>query len=385
MVTEWEVAAVDATNANLGGVLAAALLLPGVAAPAMAETAPEQGTVGLKLANYRDWQPGLDRVKVDAPSIYVLAPLGTHWSLEGSLVNDAVSGASPRYHSAISGASKMDDSRTAGDVKLTRHDDRQAWAIGVASSSEHDYRSNTLSGEWRISSDDNNRSWNFGLAYSDDQIGSSDDPTLDKRRRTWQLMAGVTQAWTPVDLLQVNLGASIGRGFYSDPYKFPDLRPDERRQTTALLRWNHHFETIGATLRTGWRIYDDSWGVRSHTLDAAWVQPVAAGWSVTPMLRYATQRAARFYYDPVYDNTLGEPFPPGFDRLRHYSADQRLSAFGAATAGLRIDWQVDPQWKLDVSYERYEQRSDWRLGGDGSPGLAAFSARWWQLGVSRSF
>ena len=385
MATAWAEVAVAATDSRLGGVLAAALLLPGVMAPARAETAPEQGVVEVKLSNYRDWQPGLDRVKVDAPSVYALVPLDAHWSLEGSAVNDAVSGASPRYHSAVSGASKMDDSRTAGDLKLTHYADRQAWSIGAASSSEHDYRSNSLSGEWRISSDDNNRTWNLGLAYSDDDIGSTNDPTLDKSRRTWQFIAGVTQAWTPVDLVQLNLGYSLGKGYFSDPYKFPDSRPDERRQATALLRWNHHFEGWGSTLRTSWRLYDDSWGVRANTVDASWVQPVAEGWSVTPMLRYTTQRAARFYYDPVYDAALGAPFPPGFGSLAHYSADQRLSAFGAVTAGVRVDWQVTPRWKLDLSYARYEQRGDWRLGGDGSPGLEPFNARWWQLGVSRSF
>lgn len=378
--------AVAATDSALGGVLAAALLLPGVVAPvAHAENAPEQGVVALKLSSYRDWQPGLDRVKVDAPSIYALVPLDTHWSLEGSVVNDAVSGASPRYHSAVSGASKMDDSRTAGDLKLTRYDERQAWSVGVASSSEHDYRSNTLSGEWRLSSEDNNRTWNLGLSYGVDDIGSSNDPTLDKQRRTWQMIAGVTQAWTANDLVQFNLGLSQGRGYYTDPYKFPDSRPDKRRQTTALLRWNHHFDSWGSTLRSSWRVYDDSWGVRAHTLDAAWVQPVAPGWTLTPSLRYATQRAASFYFDPVYDGTLGEPFPPGFSGLTHYSADQRLSAFGALTAGLRVDWQVTQQWKLDLSYSRYEQRGDWRIGGDGSPGLEPFSAQWWQLGMARSF
>jgi hypothetical protein len=378
------VAAID--SGSLGSILAAALLLPGIVAPAAhAETAPEQGVVALKYSSYRDWQPGLDRVKVDAPSLYVLAPIDARWSVEGSLVSDAVSGASPRYHSAVSGASKMDDSRTAGDVKLTHYADRQTFSLGAASSSEHDYRSNTLSGEWRIASEDNNRTWNLGLAYSDDSIGSTNDPTLDAHRRTWQLMAGVTQAWTPVDLVQLNLGLNLGRGHYSDPYKFPDARPDARRQATALLRWNHHVEALQATLRSSWRVYDDSWGVRAHTLEAAWVQPVAAGWTLTPMLRYTTQRAARFYFDPVYDAAMGEPFPPGFANLRHYSADQRLSAFGAATAGLRVDWAVDSRWKLDLSYARYEQRADWRLGGDGSPGLAPFSAQWWQLGVSRSF
>ena len=391
----WAEVAVAATDAKpgpaassgpvLGGVLAAALLLPGIVAPARAETAPEQGVIAIKQLSYQDWQPGLQRVHVSAPSIYALAPLDAHWSLEGSFVRDGVSGASPRHHSAISSASHMDDQRHAGDLKLTHYDDRQAWAIGGAWSNEHDYKSRTLSAEWRLSSEDNNRTWNIGLARSNDSIGSSDDDTLHEHRGTWQLLAGVTQAVSAVDLVQLNLGANWGRGYFSDPYKFPDIRPRSRNQYTALLRWNHHIEPLQATLRTSWRIYDDSFGVRAHTLEAAWVQPLGERWSVTPTLRYTTQSAAKFYFDPVYDPVQGEPFPPGFDGQHPASADQRLSAFGALTGGLRVDWRVDAQWKMDLNYERYEQRAGWRAGGNGSPGLSTFSARWWQFGLSRSF
>lgn len=373
------------TDHPLGGVLAAALLLPGIVAPSHAETAPEQGQVALKLLSYKDWQPGLDRIEVNAPSLYVLAPIGTRWSIEGSLVNDSVSGASPRYHSAVSGASRLDDARLAGDLKLTHHADRHAWSVGVAHSKEHDYQSDTLSGELRWATEDNNRSWNLGLAYSDDAIGSTNDPALGERRRSWQLIAGVTQAVSALDLLQLNLGATLGRGYFSDPYKFPDSRPREREQYTALLRWNHHLPALQATLRTGWRYYADSFGVRAHTLDAAWVQPLGERFKLTPMLRYTTQRAASFYYDPVYDATLGEPFPPGFGNQAHYAADQRLAGFGAVTAGLKLEAALDKQWSVDLSYQRYEQRAAWRVGGDGSPGLQPFSARWWQLGLARSF
>ncbi|MFZ2990331.1 DUF3570 domain-containing protein [Ideonella sp.] len=369
----------------VGGVLAAALLLPGLAAPALAETAPEQGTVAFKWLSYRDWQPGLDRIKVSAPSVYVLAPLGSAWALEGSVVSDSVSGASPRYHSAISGASRLNEERQAGDLKLSHYGEREAWSVGTAFSTEHDYTSRTVSGDYRWSTEDNNRSWNIGAAYSSDTVGSSNDPSLSEPRRTWQFSAGVTQALSPVDLLQFNLGRSAGKGHYSDPYKFPDLRPDRRTQTTALLRWNHHVAPLNATLRSGLRYYRDSYGVSATTLDASWVQPVSETLSLTPLLRYTSQRAARFYVDPVYSATLGEPFPPGYQSGQVVSADQRLAGFGALTGGLRLDWTFAPKWTLDLSYQRYEQRGDWRIGGSGSPGLAPFSAAWWQLGLARNF
>lgn len=369
------------------GVLAAALMLPGLQAPAQAETAPEQAEMALKLLRYTDKQPGLDRITVNAPSVYLKVPVAGQWSVEGSLVSDSVSGASPRYHSAVSGASRLNEERHAGDVRVTRYHERSAWSLGAAYSTEHDYRSRTVSGDYRISSEDNNRSWNIGAAFSDDWVGSSNDPSYSRSRQVSQLTLGVTQAWTPVDLLQFSLNGSWGHGAYSDPYKFPDRRPDRREQYSSMLRWNHHFSGLRATLRSGWRYYADSFGVRAHTLDAAWVQPLAPGWTLTPSLRFSSQRAARFYFDPVYDATLGAPFPPGFGSaaLPYYSADQRLAGFGALTVGLKLSHEIAPRWTLDFSVDRYEQRAGWRVGGSGSPGLARFEAQWLQLGLSHRF
>lgn len=87
------------------GVLSAALLLGGAALPAAAEEPPAQAEIAAKFLHYRDRQPGLDRITVNAPSVYLMLPFASRWSVEGSVVTDSVSGASPRYHSAISGAS----------------------------------------------------------------------------------------------------------------------------------------------------------------------------------------------------------------------------------------------------------------------------------------
>ena len=387
MAMAWEEVVVAAIDSSMGSVLAAALLLPGVVAQVHAETAPEKGEVALKLLEYKDWQPDLQRIKVISPSVYVLAPMGVHWSVEGSLVNDAISGASPRYHTAVSGASRLTEHRLAGDLKLTHYAPRDAWSASVAHSEENDYRSSSLAGDYRLSTEDNNRTWNAGLAFTDDSIGSSIDPTLNVHRRAWQLIGGVTQAATPVDLLQLNVESTLGNGYFSDPYKFPDKRPDKRDQYAALLRWNHYFESLNATLRSGWRYYRDSFGVRAETLDAAWVQPASEQVQITPSIRYTTQRAARFYYDPVYDPSLGTPYPPGYGTpsLRYYSPDQRLASFGALAAGLRFDVTLGDDLHVDLSYQRYAQRAAWRVGGSGSPGLQPFSAQSWQLGLARTF
>ena len=76
--------------------LAAALALPG---PAHAESPPERGLVSLKVLDYLDSQPGKDRIRVRAPSLLVVAPSNGDWSTSGTLTWDAISGASPAYHS----------------------------------------------------------------------------------------------------------------------------------------------------------------------------------------------------------------------------------------------------------------------------------------------
>ncbi len=377
-------------HGKAGAIIAAALSLPGVITPAtaLADTAPEHGEIAIKYLQYQDSQPDLSRIKVRAPSIYVMVPLSPKWSVEGSLVSDTVSGATPRYHTAVSGATrKMSDKRIAEDVKVTRYEERSSYSLSLSHSGENDYQSNAGGLSASFSSDDNNRTWNVGFGYAADRISSTNDPTLHQRKNTVEFMAGVTQAWTANDLIQVNLTLNHGHGYYSDPYKEPDIRPDKRTQSILLTRWNHHFSDMSSTLKSSYRYYHDNFGINAHTVGAQWVQSVGDRWTVTPELRYYTQGAASFYYDPVYDPVVGAPYPPGYftNPPQFISPDQRLSAFGAITAGLKVALKLSADWTVDVKAERYEQRGSWRLGGQGSPGLEPFRATFIQFGVSTRF
>lgn len=366
-----------------GAVIAAALALPGIA---LAENAPEQTTLGLRYLYYKDYQPGLDRITVSSPSLYLLTPLGSSWAVEGSLVSDHVSGASPRWHSSISSASKMEDERAAGDLRITRYFRRAAVGFGLAYSKEDDYESRAASIDLRLASDDNNTTFAIGTGFSDDKITSNEEgsgvpPDVTEKKRVNDFMVGVTQVLTANDIVQANLTHARGRGFFSDPYKYNDIRPRERNQTALLLRWNHHFSGVGGTLRSSWRSYRDSFEVKAGTLGLEWAQPIAR-LMVTPSLRYHTQSAAKFYVDPV----PGDIFPPTASLdPPYYSADHRLSAFGAVTAGLKVAVPIGRSWLIDAKVDYYEQRGDWRLGGKGSPGLDPFKAQFYQVGLYYRF
>jgi hypothetical protein len=372
-----------APDAPRGTVLAAALALPGIAA---AQGAPTEGLVAFKFLHYQDQQPGFRRVSVSSPSLYALVPLGPAWSVEGAFVVDAVSGATPRYHSSVSSASDMSDTRAAADLKLTRHFRRAAVGLGLAYSGEHDFKSSAGSIDLRLSSDDNNTTLALGAGYTSDRIDSTGGAVAGESRRTADLLLGLTQVLGVSDIARFNLTHARGRGYYSDPYKLLDVRPRERDQTALLLQWNHHFGGVDGTLRSSYRYYGDSFGIRAHTFGFEYAQALGAGWLVTPAVRYYTQSAADFYFDPDYDPVLGPPFPRGYltTRPAYTSADQRLSAYGGVTAGLRIDRRFGA-WSVDLRYDYYEQRGQWRLGGQGSPGLEPFSAHMIQFGVSRRF
>ena len=140
------------------------------------------------------------------------------------------------------------------------------------------------------------------------------------------------------------------------------------------------------TTRLSYRYYTDTWDVKAHTLTLEYAQSFAGGWTLTPQMRFYSQSAARFYRDvnPASPARVTVPadYEPGVTEL---SFDQRLSAFGARTFGLKLGKHINADWQVDVKFEHYEQRGGWHLGSSGSLGLAPFSARTVQAGFTRQF
>jgi len=182
----------------------------------------------------------------------------------------------------------------------------------------------------------------------------------------------------------LNLGHSAGTGYYSDPYKTLDERPRHRNSTTFMTRWNHYFESTEGAGRFSYRYYTDTFGIVAHTLGAEYVQPLSNGFTVTPSVRFYTQTAADFYVPVGPDELLtGDATDPG--AAKYYSEDQRLSAFGAVTLGIKVSKRFAHDWLLDVRYDHYMQRDQWAISGKGDSGLAAFNANFIQVGLSREF
>ncbi|WP_235953643.1 DUF3570 domain-containing protein [Noviherbaspirillum galbum] len=382
-----EDACAPAAGFSGSALLMAALALPGMIGAAHAESAPERGQVELNYLDYRDRQPGLDRVNVHTPSIRVLAPIAGMWAIEGSLTSDSISGATPRYHSAISGASTMSDRRTAQAFSVTRYFPDSTVSAGFAHSGENDYQSRAYSLDLTRSTEDKNTVFNAGIGVANDVINPVNGLVTDAKKHVLELKAGITRVLTQRDLIQADISHVVQHGYLNDPYKVFDKRPDSRSANILLLRWNHHLDADDGTSRLGYRYYSDSFGIRAHTLSAEYVQPLPSDWTLTPSLRLYSQTAASFYVGPVYSPVLGEPVPAGYDPSggANVSEDYRLSAFGAATLAMKVEKRIGRDASVRMQLGFYEQRSGWALSGNGGPGLATLRAQMISVGITRQF
>lgn len=383
----------DGTKAAI--LLAAAMALPAINV-AHAETAPEHGIIGFKYLDYLDSQSSVpdtfssassskskNRIKVKAESLMLMMPVAGEWSVNGSYTGDSISGASPTYHS--SQLYKIKEHRDALSLGVTKYLSRGTVSVGTSYSHEHDYLSRGFSLQGTVASEDKNTTFNAGLAVSNDDINSSNGDAIGKKKHVTDWVLGVTQVMTVNDIVQLNLGYSDGNGYFSDPYKYYDRRPEAKTHSTVLTRWNHHFNQTDGSSHLSYRYYTDSYGVKAHTLSAEYIQPFSNGWTVTPLARFYTQTAARFYIGIDPNSADFTSVPAVTDPTAYISLDQRLSAYGAVTLGFKVAKQLNPDWLVDFKYEQYKQKESWALTGNNQGGLEPFSFRSYQVGISRRF
>lgn len=360
--------------------VAAALLLPVAVTPAHAETAPEKTTLSYKYLDYLDSQPDADRISVKAHALMLVTPLSDEWSFAGTLVNDAVSGASPRYYTQR--LTKMHDTRNGYSAGLTRYMPEGTVTVTANYSIESDYRSRSVSttGVW-YTDESKNTALTAGIGLTRDEINPTNGAVVDERKSINDFMLGVTQVFTPRDIGQLNIRRALGNGYYSDPYKGFDERPRQRNVSTVLVRWNHHFESLNGTLRSSYRYYLDSYEIKAHTIGLEYAQALDQGWMLTPSMRLYTQSAAWFYV-PYNPEPNGITFPA--ENATYYTEDQRMAGFGAVTWGMKVARQLTPNLSVDLKYELYRQRSQWSNGG-GDMSLPEFRARSVQTGMTYQF
>lgn len=294
-------------------------------------------------------------------------------------------------------------------------------------------------------------------------------PTLKGQRDDWGLDLGVSHILNKTALLAASLSFTHSLGYQANPYKAVQVafidplkqqgqaggntganytydaelvalleqRPDVRNQGALNLKYTQYIAATDAALHLGYRYFQDTWGIQSHSLNTEWVQPLGKTWTLSPYVRYYSQTQAHFYtpylvthqglysrvsapvqgtlYEhtrtttsqvnafvdptgsipPATNSPPTENAKPAVNALKpdtapfnrallpaDYSSDARLSAFGTLSAGITLTKTLRKGLNVDFSYAQMRHAGGLKLGGGGEGRYADFDSYWFNIGLN---
>ena len=380
-------------------VAACALISASGSANAQAQESPWQVDT-----SYLSYTEADDRVSVSKTLANLTRSTDTG-SLNVNLVHDTMSGASPTgairsndsavtYTSASGGAgfntgssgdyslSAFDDTRIQAGLGLERELSRGlTLSYGGAVSQESDYDSFGGNVGMARESADKVSTYSAGLALTSDQIYRSDtggtpEPLANTQqalpfsagsRNTVDAIIGFSRVLNRQTVAQLNFSAGLSNGYHSDPYKiisaaddadrilanFHDSRPDSRLRTSVYGKVAHQLAGSDNSIHLSYRLYQDDWGIQSHTADLRYRYQLDRVQYLEPHLRFYLQSEAEFYQRKL---SVDEGLNPILPESGFASADYRLDAMTSATLGLKYGVRISRNTDLRVRAEYLDQR-----------------------------
>jgi len=327
---------------------------------------------------YEDYSEEGGRIGVRTQGLTASDDLGPDTTVGFTVLNDAISGASPIGIPAPAGSrqvplANLADHRKAWEVDASRQWRHLNLAVGFAESREHDYVSRGWSVNSRTDFNQKNTELTAGLAGHRDQVETFFDPGREYQgKQAVTAIVGLRQLLDPLTFVTVN--ASWGRetGYLDDQYKlvqkteelvpgsffalpFAENRPGERNLGSLYGAVNRAFPRVHGAIEASYRYYADTFGIQAHTVELRWLQKLGRRVTVAPDLRLTREGAADFYsYDldptPIVPTQVPNSAGPA------YSSDYRLSSFEAVSVGAHLTAQVVEHVQLNLGYERYAMR-----------------------------
>jgi hypothetical protein len=307
-------------------------------------------------------------VTASGPALLVRKSMADKVSLSGSVYVDMVSNASI---DVVTTASPFRETRTQVDVGMDYAVRDSIITLGLANSSEPDYKASTASLDVSQEVFGGMTTVSLGFTRGADKVLKHGDPLFSDTAKHWQYRLGATQILTPRWLMSANVEAISDDGFLGSPYRVarvfgaavPERNPRTRSSRAIKLRsiTDVGSESTRAAVRAEYRYFWDNWDIRAHTAEAGYSRYVQAGWLAEGFTRFYTQRHALFYSDNATTETT------------YVSRNRQLSSFHSVALGLKLSREftrVKGQYtvKAHVDYERVAYRfSDFTDLRTGSP------------------
>jgi hypothetical protein len=241
------------------------------------------------------------------------AALALHWNNERVRIPaiDAAAGTQEAVD-AITTASRP----IAGDAyrdfvkvrnELTGELRRGGATVDYYLSAEKDYLGQQLGARYQRDLQDQHLNLSMGTSYGWDAIEPLADDDTDTAPDTkttlhWNLVA--TRILSPVTLLRAGVELNFVQGLQHNPYRnvyaggsvVPERHPDRRQRRDVFVKLNRHLRDR-ASLKLGYRFYNDDWGIDSHEIGSKLSQYLTRGLFVGYDYRYYTQTRADFHRD----------------------------------------------------------------------------------------
>jgi hypothetical protein len=267
------------------------------------------------------------------------------------------------------------DQRYAADLGYSfLVDPNRRLSIGAGASNEHDYRSRSLNFGLAWDFNRKNSTAAIGVNFEADQsrpifgtpkplapIDGLDKPSGNASKHVTSIVIGVTQVMSRTWLAQLNYEIGFSSGYQTDPYRYITVvdahgdpvqylfesRPTSRQRQSVYLA---NKVAIGSSvLDLSARLYTDSWGVKSGTLEAAYRVPLGARLYIQPSIRGYAQTHADFFRHYL---VRGEPLPA------YASSDSRIGSFRAVTLAVQVGLKFRRQDEFFVRGAWYSQAGD---------------------------
>jgi hypothetical protein len=375
---------------SLAALMSAAATLVPEAHAQTASSAEADAHVSYRFSEYDEDSIGgtyfgdPQRYRVLSQQFQLATGVGSDAALNVSATHEVMSGSSPWY--VVPGADNRPIQVMSGaTIRDHRSELSASWTQGTGSSggttysasysAERDYHATALGIEHSMPLSAA-LTLGFGGSFSHDLISPFDALIFHRvqheEKNTGSLFGSLAWIIDRSSVLQTGIQLNSEHGFLSDPYKLvtvgdelvPDLRPGTRTEAAWLVRYRHAFASPDAALHLDYRYAQDSWGIVSHTLEAAWYQTLPSRWELVPSVRYYSQQQARFYAPFFAD--------PGAHNF--YSSDYRLGTFGAISASVNLRKRIG-SWEFSGGVERYHAATDYAIGGADAavPGVVSYT------------
>lgn len=342
--------------------------------------------VDYRYENYRE-EGG--RMGVDTHSVLFETKLFPWLSIQGEAVYDAISGATPTgappatdihiafpppgpYNNTVP-LTHMQDKRYAGNIEAMMTFGPHHITPQFAYSEESDYISYGAALNYSLDLNGKNTALNLGWSHDFDTILATPFTYIAKNQNkdTDDFLVGVNQLLGPKTVLTANFTFRNSHGYQDDPYRgvffsdypqgdlnnpalFGEHRPDFRRSYIGYASLLQYITPLNGALEGSYRFFDDTFGIRAHTIAVSWHQKIGRMFLISPVFRYYHQTAADFYATQFVGDP-SNPFNPN-PLPAYYSADYRLSEMETFTFGIEASARVTDWLTLDLAYKRYDMR-----------------------------